>query len=134
LRVNLLSISSLENVGYCKLIKREHVFIYREGVDPMELQLIGDRVERLYMLREKPSVYDSTLDEEHEEAHETVVGPIIYSFILREENESLLSTRSSDEEHEEAHETVVGPKIYSFISREENKSLLSTGGRLNRCD
>jgi hypothetical protein len=50
LRVNLLSVSALEDVGYCTLFKREHVFIYRERVDPMELQLIGDRVDRLYML------------------------------------------------------------------------------------
>jgi hypothetical protein len=56
LRVNLLSISALEDVGYCTLFKREHVFIYREGVDPVELQLIGDRVDRLCMLRGQPSV------------------------------------------------------------------------------
>jgi hypothetical protein len=37
LRVNLLSISALEDVGYCVLFKREHVFIYRQGVDPVEL-------------------------------------------------------------------------------------------------
>jgi hypothetical protein len=29
LRVNLFSVSALENVGYCILFKREHVFIYR---------------------------------------------------------------------------------------------------------
>jgi hypothetical protein len=29
LRVNLLSVSALEDVGYCVLFKREHVFIYR---------------------------------------------------------------------------------------------------------
>jgi hypothetical protein len=92
LRVNLLSVSALEDVGYCTLFKREHVFIYREGVDPVELQLIDDRVDRLYMLRGQPSVYDSTSDEEHEEAPETVVGPRIQSCIPREESESLLST------------------------------------------
>jgi hypothetical protein len=32
LRVNLLSVSALEDVGYCILFKREHVFIYRQGV------------------------------------------------------------------------------------------------------
>jgi hypothetical protein len=37
LRVNLLSVSALEDVGYCTLFKREHVFIYREGEDPVEL-------------------------------------------------------------------------------------------------
>jgi hypothetical protein len=34
LRVNLLSVSALEDVGYCALFKREHVFIYMQGVDP----------------------------------------------------------------------------------------------------
>jgi hypothetical protein len=85
LRVNLLSISALEDVGYCVLFKREHVFIYREGVDPMELQLIGNQVDRLYMLIGQPSVYDSTLDEEREEAPETVVAPRVQSRIPREE-------------------------------------------------
>ena len=37
LRVNLLSVSALEDVGYCTLFKREHVFIYKEGVDSVEL-------------------------------------------------------------------------------------------------
>jgi hypothetical protein len=71
LRVNLLSVLSLEDIGYCTLFKREHVFIYREGVDPMELQLIGDRMDKLYMLRGQPSGYDLASDEEHEEAPET---------------------------------------------------------------
>jgi hypothetical protein len=91
LRVNLLSVSALEDVGYCTLFKRGHVFIYREGADPVEPQLIGDRVDRLYMLRGQPSGYDSTSDEE-QEAPETAVGPRIQSCILREERESLLST------------------------------------------
>ena len=77
LRVNLLSVSALEDVGYCTLFKRERVFIYREGVDPVELQLISDWVDMLYMLQGQPSVYDSTSDEEHEEAHETGVVPRI---------------------------------------------------------
>jgi hypothetical protein len=91
LRVNLLSVSALEDVGYCTLFKRGHVFIYREGVDPVEPQLIGDRVDRLYMLRGQPSGYDSMSDEE-QEAPETAVGPRIQSCIPREERESLLST------------------------------------------
>jgi hypothetical protein len=37
LRVNLLSVPALEDVGYCILFKSEHVFIYREGVDQVEL-------------------------------------------------------------------------------------------------
>jgi hypothetical protein len=86
LRVNFLSVSSLEDVGYCVLFKREHVFIYREGVDLVEMQLIGNRVDRLYMLRGKPSVYDSTSYEENEEAHETAVAPRIQSLIPREES------------------------------------------------
>jgi hypothetical protein len=37
-------------------------------------------------------MYDSTSDEEHEEAPETAMGPRIQSCIPREEGESLLST------------------------------------------
>jgi hypothetical protein len=37
LRVNLLSVLTLEDVRYCIFFKREHVFIYRHGVDPVEL-------------------------------------------------------------------------------------------------
>jgi hypothetical protein len=77
LRVNLLLVSSLEDVGYCVLFKREHVFIYRQGVDPVELQLIDNRVDMLYMLRGQPSVYDSASDEEHEEASKIAVAPRI---------------------------------------------------------
>jgi hypothetical protein len=91
LRVNLLSVSALEDVGYCTLFKRGHVFIYKEGVDPVEPQLIGDQVDRLYMLRGQPSGYDSASDEE-QEAPETTMGPRIQSCIPREERESLLST------------------------------------------
>jgi hypothetical protein len=36
LRVTFISVSALEDVGYCTLFKREHVFIYKEGADPME--------------------------------------------------------------------------------------------------
>ena len=50
LRVNLLSVLALEDVGYCTLFKRGHVFIYKEGVDPVEPQLISDRMDRLYMV------------------------------------------------------------------------------------
>jgi hypothetical protein len=91
LRVNLLSVSSLEDVGYCTLFKRGHVFIYREGVDLVEPQLIGDRMDRLYKLQGQPTGYDSESDEE-QEAPETAVGPRIQSCIPREERESLLST------------------------------------------
>jgi len=54
--------------------------------------LIGDQVDKLYMLRGQPSMYDSASDEEHEEAPETAMGPRIQSCIPREESESLLST------------------------------------------
>jgi hypothetical protein len=76
-------LSTLEDVGYCTLFKRGQIFIYREGVDSVEPQLIGDRVDRLYMLREQPSGYDSTSDEE-EGSLETAVSPRIQSCILRE--------------------------------------------------
>jgi hypothetical protein len=92
LSVKLHPVSALEDVGYCTLFKREHVFIYREGVDPVEMQLIGNRVNRLYMLRGQPLMYDSTLDAEHEEASNIAVAPRYHSCILREESESLLST------------------------------------------
>jgi hypothetical protein len=92
LSVNLLSVSALQDVGYCVLFKRNHVFIYREGVDPVELQLIGNRVNRLYMLRGQPMMCDSASDEEREEASETAVAPRYQSCIPREESESLLST------------------------------------------
>jgi hypothetical protein len=36
LRVNLFSVSSLEDIGYCTLFKRGHVFIYSKGVDLVE--------------------------------------------------------------------------------------------------
>ena len=61
-------------------------------MDPIELQLIGNRVNRLYMLRGQPMMYDSTSDEEREEASKTVVVPRIQYWILREESKSLLST------------------------------------------
>jgi hypothetical protein len=92
LRVNLLLVSALEDVGYCVLFKREHVFFYRQGLDPIELQLFDNRVDRLYMLRRQPSVYDSTSNEKREEAPETAVAPRFQSCILREESKSLLST------------------------------------------
>jgi hypothetical protein len=62
------------------------------GRDPVELQLISNRVNRLYMLRGQPLMYYSMLDEEREEAFETVVASRIQSCIPREESESLLST------------------------------------------
>jgi hypothetical protein len=61
-------------------------------VDPLELQLIGNRVNRLYMLRGKPLMYDSASDEEHEEAPKTTVVPSYQPCISREESVSLLST------------------------------------------
>jgi hypothetical protein len=75
LSVNLFSVSALQEVGYSVFFKREHVFIYKEGVDLVEIQLIGNRVNRLYMLRGQPMMYDSASDEEHEEAPETAVVP-----------------------------------------------------------
>jgi hypothetical protein len=92
LRVNLLSVSSLDDDGYCTLFKRGHVFIEREWI-LFEPQLIGDWMDRLCMLQGKPLVYDSTSNKEHK-ASDPTVGPRIQYFILREERESLLSTNS----------------------------------------
>jgi hypothetical protein len=122
--VIFLSVLALEDVGYCILFKREHVFIYREGVDLVELQLIGNRVNKLYMLRGKPLMYDSTSDEEHEETFETAVVPRYQSFIPREESESLLSTgrRLSQVYRTDAQDEVssgfreVVRRIYSSLS------------------
>jgi hypothetical protein len=83
----------------------------------MELQLIGDRVDMLYMLRGQPSVYDSTLDEEHEEAPETTVGPRNQSCILREESESLLRTGRNISwcGRTNAHDGVDSPRSLRFL-------------------
>jgi hypothetical protein len=95
--------------------RRGHAFIYREGVDSIEPQLIGDRVDRLYMLRGQPSGYDSTSDEE-KKAPETVVIPRIRSFIPREERESLMSTdmRLSWCHRTDAHGGVDSPRSSRF--------------------
>jgi hypothetical protein len=122
LRVNLLSVSALEDVGYCIFFKREHVFIYRKGVDLVEMQLIGNRVGRLYMLRGQPSVYDSTSDEEREEACEPVVAQGIQSCILREENESLMSTgrRLSQVDRTNAQDEVISK--FQDVARRRSSS------------
>ena len=44
-------------------------------MDPVQLQLISNRVNRLYMLRGQLLKYDSASDEEREEASETAVAP-----------------------------------------------------------
>jgi hypothetical protein len=89
LRVNLFSISTLDDVGYCVLFKRENVFIYRKGVDPMELKLINNRVDRLYMLREQPSMYDTTSNEKHGEGLLRLRWHQGFSLAFREKRASL---------------------------------------------
>jgi hypothetical protein len=84
-------VSALGDVRYVTLFKRGHVFIYREGVDPVKPQLIGDWIDRLYIVRGQPTVRYSKSNEE-QEAPETVVGPRIQCRYPREERESLLST------------------------------------------
>jgi hypothetical protein len=51
LRVNLLSVSALGDVGYVTFFKGGHIFIYREGADLVEPQLIGDWDDRLHIVR-----------------------------------------------------------------------------------
>jgi hypothetical protein len=51
LRINLLSVSALGDVGYATLFKGGHVFIYKEAADLVEPQLIGDQVDRFYVVR-----------------------------------------------------------------------------------
>jgi hypothetical protein len=64
LRVNFLLVSALEDVVYSTLFNWGHVFIYREGVDLVIPQLIGDQMDRLYMVRGQPTGYDSKSYEE----------------------------------------------------------------------
>jgi hypothetical protein len=90
LRVNLLSVLALEDVGYAILFKSGHVFIYREGADPIKPQWIGDWVDRLYIVRGQLTVGNSESYEE-QEAPKTAVGPRIQSRNPREERASLLS-------------------------------------------
>jgi hypothetical protein len=115
LRVNLLSFSALEDVGYCTLFKRGLVFIYREGVDSVEPQLIGDRVDRLYIFQGQPSCYDSTSKYEQENP-KTMVGPRIQSCIPREEMESLMTIgrRLSWFDQTDAQGQVDSPRISWF--------------------
>jgi hypothetical protein len=90
LRVNLPSVSALGDAGCAIFLKGGNVFIYREGAYPVEPQLIGDRVDSLYIVQGQPTTRDA-LDEEHKST-ETIVGPRIQYQYLREERESLLST------------------------------------------
>jgi hypothetical protein len=76
-------VSSLGDAGYATLFKGGHVFIYREGVDLVEPQLIGDRVDRLYIVRGHTTIGDES--DEEKEAPETAMGPRIQSQYLREE-------------------------------------------------
>jgi len=55
LRVSLLSMLALEDVGYVILFRRQHVLIYRTREDPIPL-LVGERVGRLYFVLGQPIV------------------------------------------------------------------------------
>ena len=83
--------STLVDVGYVTLFKSGHIFIYGEGADSVEPQFIGDRVDRLYIVRGQLTVGNSESYEE-QEAPKTAVGPRIQSRNPREERASLLST------------------------------------------
>ena len=54
------------------LLKNEHVFLYLVRVGPVETMLIGDRKDRLYIVRGKPMYTESgwllTSEEERETA------------------------------------------------------------------
>jgi hypothetical protein len=76
LRVNLLSVSALADARYATLFRSGHVFMYIDRADPVEPQLIGDRVDRLYIVKGQPTVGDSESDEE-QEAPEIAVSPMI---------------------------------------------------------
>ena len=50
LRVNLFLVLALGDVEYVTFFKGGHVFIYGNGVDLVEPHLIGDQVDRLYIM------------------------------------------------------------------------------------
>ena len=71
MRVNLPSVSALEDAGYLTLFWRGHVYIfpdrddmghvyiYSESVGLIDPQLIGDRFDELYKFSAQPTVDDS---------------------------------------------------------------------------
>jgi hypothetical protein len=73
-------------------------------------------------------VYDSTSDEENEEAPETAVVPMILSCIPREESESLLSTskRLSQCGRTNAQDRVVSPRSSGFRVASRRRSSSSS--------
>ena len=101
MRVNLLSVSALEDAGYSTLFWRGHVYtfpyrddlghvyIYLDRVGLIDPQLIGDWLGELYKFSVQPTVDDS---DKEQEAPETTVAPRVQSRVLMEERESLLST------------------------------------------
>ena len=51
MRVNKLSVSSFEDEGYGMMIRSGHVFLYRRDEPVGTTILLGDRRDRLYVLR-----------------------------------------------------------------------------------
>ena len=101
MRVNLLSVSPLEDAGYSTLFQRGHVYIfpdrddlghvyiYLERVGLIYPYLIGDQFGELYKFSAQPTVDES---DEEQEAPEATVFPKLQSRVPMEERESLLST------------------------------------------
>ena len=55
LRDSRLSILALEGARYAVVIKREHIFIYPVGVDPVDPVLIGHRRDGKYVVHGHPT-------------------------------------------------------------------------------
>jgi len=54
LKKNLLLVSTLEDNGYTPLFKQGHVFIYLVGMHIIEVVLLGDQRNRMYVVQGKP--------------------------------------------------------------------------------
>ena len=88
MRVNLLSVSALEDAGYSTLFRRGHVYIfsyrdnlghvyiYSERVGLIDPQFIGDQFSELYKFSAQCMVDESY--EDHEAPQATVVSMVQY--------------------------------------------------------
>ena len=88
MRVNLLSVSALEDIGYLTLFRRGHVYIlldsddmghvyiYSERAGLIDPQLIGDRFGEMYKFSAQPTVDES---DKEQEAPEATLAPRVQS-------------------------------------------------------
>eukprot|EP01018_Ginkgo_biloba_P038969 Gb_38766 [translate_table: standard] len=84
LKLNLLSVSALEDDGYAVLFEGGHVLIYPLRVEPIEAVLLGDRRDKMYIVRGQPMYGESgwlSDSKSEREAPEIEVVPSIQSSI-----------------------------------------------------